>query len=200
MLCRKNQRNPRNGSRGAVMAEAAICLPLLVLMFAGMVDMLFLSSTYMSMSQIAREAVLSGSALSDIAELNSTTTSVSSSGSASNNGTVPAELAACYSDPDLQNYRPLEPTSTPNESLRERGLAGTCAARVINWRVQKLAETNKLRIKPESLTVSVAPLAVDTHTRIAITISASYDGIFWLLNGTHVETQAKASADRTPGT
>lgn len=81
---RRVSRAMRSRQCGAVLAEAAIILPFLAMLFLTLSDLIFVSNAYTALNQMVREGVMTGSQLSEFSTGMRSNLSTSASGGSRN--------------------------------------------------------------------------------------------------------------------
>ena len=149
------------------MIEAAIGIPFLLVILAGLADILVASTTYMSLSQIARaEAVMAGQ-MPDITGSHLSVTP--------NNISEP-DVRVCFSA-DMKVYNPYNYFG--------------CAQRVMEWRFWRLLTSNRVRLVAGTETMNLE--RVCPSNLITVTVSGTYAPIFFLFKGVTLTARANGS-------
>ena len=161
------------GQSGGVMVEAVLWLSFLVVLIPSIIEMFFLSNTYLGLSQITREALLTQITIPNSALSPQEYHLVSDEGVPPSAAQQLSELKLCCVLPECNRYKP--------------GFTKECAHTVVKWRIRRLIESNQIKVKPENLTIKTAQLA---NNVMSIDIEAAYDGMFWLFDGIKLHGRA----------
>lgn len=163
---RKEINQAKDGERGVALLELAISLPVLVLLFLGLVDVSNMLINYMSMSQVADEAVRT---LSAVPSLKATASDVTSFDTAT--------IAACTTNPASNN------------------LCGHLLAhRRVQYLAELLRLQNvdsaALQIKTR-YQGGIASAAATENDTVRVEITATFNGIFFFLNNFPISVRAQ---------
>ena len=165
----RDPRNRNDGERGVALLELAISLPVLVLLFLGLVDVSNMLINYMSMSQIADEAVRTLSAVPSLKAATGSTDVVTD---------ADAEAVATKCD-----------TNSSSDTL--------CGHLLAHRRARYLAQLLKLQNVNGDVEVKtrfqngVASATATENDTVRVEITAKFNGIFFFLNNFRITVKAQ---------
>ncbi len=147
-------------SRGAALVEAAIVIPLWIVMFYGIVELFIMLRTYTTLNQIVREAV-----------------SMAATGN-------PADPYSPIPIPmGVTEFSPSNPPPSTRDQCIASWAAGiasstNCGAIVINDRVHHLIDSTSIRINGGSETATVTITRITSPDQVSVKVTIPYRTLF----------------------
>ena len=155
----------RRSATGGIVVEAVLWLAFLALLIPNIIEFVFLSNTYIALSQITREAVLTEVSVPSSA-LTSGPPMVSIDSPPPSFVSQESGIQNCLVAPAYREFVP--------------GFDRSCLHTLVAWRVRRLIESNRVRLRPEDLKIVTRYTADNV---MSVEIEAKYRGLFWLFDG-----------------
>jgi hypothetical protein len=167
--------------RGGVIIEASLWVAFLAVLMPVLTDIFFISNTYLSLNQIAHEAI--------VTEISFPTDFVRSPGSyGSYHNYILGPSGAPY---------PTEASLTPRciigsayaPNFGQPGPTYDCPLEFMKWRVKRLIESHKVRIDPNDIEVS---LKLENDGEMYITLETTYQSFSYFFKDHRIKNSASA--------
>ncbi len=158
--------------RGAALVEAAIVIPLWIIIFYGAVELFFMITTYTALSQLVREGLYGGAI------------------GMSNNPLQPLPIqvgTTCYG-PDCPPQ-----AITYQDCIANNNASPNCGAIMIQARIRLAATSLNLRLKggAEAMTITISRVTVGPgNNQITVSIAAPYNSLFPLIMNPTLDVSA----------
>lgn len=153
--------------KGGVIVEAAIVIPLLALFMAAMADLMLASTTYMSVSQIAREQVIMASQIPCFRD--STTGSDPSA-------VAVEQVKSCF-NPGMKQYT---------------GSSKQCADNLLIWRFWQLINSHKARLIDGTIEIEMSK-GPAPDSIITVRVKGDYNPMLFFFKGVSISASAKGN-------
>ena len=155
---------------GSALTEMAIALPLLLMLILALFDGIVVAKEYFTMTEIAREGILTASTMARLPA----STVISDSPLSAN------DLTICF-DSSFTNYQP----SIGNEAL--------CAERTIRWRIMKLGVSYGKKMDTSGFEIRVFR---DVARRsVALEIQRQINGVSPFFKSARIKSRAEGPYD-----